>query len=111
MLFGPFLRKTVLTSHIATSVGWIGAVLAYLVLDITVATSDEATTVRSAWTAMGILTEWVLIPLAFFAFTTGLVISLGTKWGLFRQYWVVLSLALTAFAFLVLLSEAQYIDA
>ena len=37
------------------------------------------------------------------ALLTGLVISMGTTWGLFRHYWVLISLALTILATVVLL--------
>ncbi len=36
--------------------------------------------------------------------------SLGTRWGLFRHWWVVISLLLTVAATLVLLSEAGVIS-
>ena len=36
---------------------------------------------------------------------TGVVVSLGTKWGLARHWWVLVSLALTVFATVVLLVE------
>jgi uncharacterized membrane protein len=36
--------------------------------------------------------------------------SLGTPWGLFRHYWVLISLVLTLVAVLVLLSETQLIN-
>src|SRR5918999_2515509 len=41
---------------------------------------------------------------------TGLVQSLGTKWGLFRHYWVLISLLLTVIATVVLLVETQTIS-
>ena len=35
------------------------------------------------------LTGWdVIVPLAVASLLTGLVMALGTKWGLFRHYWV-----------------------
>lgn len=36
--------------------------------------------------------------------------SVGTKWGLFRHYWVTISLILTSIATLVLLSETRTIS-
>ena len=36
------------------------------------------------------------------ALVTGIVQALGTPWGLMRQYWVTISLALTTFAFVIL---------
>ena len=49
---------------------------------------------------------YVIVPFSFAALLTGLVQSLGTSWGLFRQYWTVIKLGLTVGAvFLLLLHE------
>ena len=98
----PGLRKLVLTLHLVASVGWIGAVVAYLALGVAAAGSQDAETVRAAWVAME-LTGWsAIVPLALAALATGLVMSLGTPWGLFRHYWVLLSLVLTVLCAVVL---------
>ena len=44
----PGLRKFALTTHITLSVGWIGAVLAYLVLVVAAMTRQDAQTLRAA---------------------------------------------------------------
>lgn len=106
---GPGLRKLALATHLSFSVGWLGAVAAYLTLDVTVATAQEPQTLRAAWIAMGLVVSWAIVPLAFASLVTGLVMSLGTKWGLFRHWWVLISLLLTVAATLVLLSEAGVI--
>lgn len=105
MTMSPPLRKFALTVHIAFSVGWMGAVAAYLVLDVAVATSQNAGVVRAAWIAMALIARYVIVPLALGSLLTGIIQSLGTKWGLFRHYWVLISLILTIFATLVLLVE------
>jgi len=51
-----------------------------------------------------------IVPLAFVSLVTGLVMSMGTKWGLFRHWWVVVSLVLTILAILVLQMEAGLIS-
>src|SRR5207249_1465358 len=43
------------------------------------------------------------VPLALAALLTGLILSLGTPWGLFRHYWVVISFVLTGFSTVILL--------
>jgi uncharacterized membrane protein len=53
----------------------------------------------------------VVVPVAVSSLLTGLVISLGTRWGLFRHYWVLISLLLTVFAIVVLLSETRTVSA
>lgn len=98
-------RKLTLAIHLSSSVGWLGAVVAYLVLDLTVATSSDVSAIRSAWTGMALIISWAILPLALASVVTGLVLALGTKWGLFRHWWVLISLVLTVLATLVLLSE------
>lgn len=109
MIMGPRLRKLTLTVHVVVSVGWVGAVLAYVPLDVTVATSQDAQTLRAAYIGMGLVADWAILPLAYASLVTGLIMSLGTKWGLFRHYWVLISLVLTVLALVVLLIEARVI--
>ena len=46
---------------------------------------------------------YVLLPLAVATVVTGLLMALGTKWGLFRHYWVLISFLLTCFAATILI--------
>jgi len=59
--------------------------------------------VRAAWIAMELTGWFVLVPLALTALLSGVAMSLGTNWGLFRHYWVVISLVLTIFSTVILL--------
>ncbi len=97
------LRKLVLTAHVTFSVGWLGAVAAFLVFAIAGLTSQDIQIVRSAYLAMDLTARFVIVPLAFASLVSGLIQSLGTPWGLFRHYWVLLKLLLTTFATIVLL--------
>src|SRR5918996_1493965 len=103
MTMPPGLRKFALAAHLTVSLGWIGAVVAYLALGVAAATSQDAQTVRAAWITMELTGWFVIFPLAIAALLTGLVISLGTPWGVFRHYWVLITLVLTIFATVVLL--------
>lgn len=107
MSLSPALRKALLAIHIAASVGWIGALAAYLALDLTVATSADAGTLRACYVAMDLVVARAIVPLAAATLATGIAIALGTRWGLFRHYWVIVSLVLTVLAFAVLLVEAR----
>lgn len=108
-MFPPWLRQPILISHIVVSVGWMGAVAAFIVLDVTTVTSDSEPMLRASYIGMDLVTKWALVPLALFAFSSGLVLSLGTKWGLFRHWWVVVTLLLTAAATAVLLVQLPVI--
>jgi hypothetical protein len=110
MIMTPRLRKFALAAHIALAVGWIGAVAGYIALDVAAAMSQDAQTLRAAYLAMELIAWYAIVPLALASLLTGLVMSLGTKWGLFRHYWVLISLLLTIIATVVLLVETQTIS-
>jgi hypothetical protein len=107
----PAVRKFALATHLTCSLGWVGAVVGYLVLDLTVATSQDHQLVKGAWMAMNLVVSWAILPLAASTLLTGLVMSVGTKWGLFRHWWVLISFLLTVGATAVLLSETRVIGA
>jgi hypothetical protein len=96
-------RKFVLVSHVATSVGWLGAVGAFLLLSIAGQNSSSADTVRGAYIAMNLIGQFIIVPLSLLALLTGVVQGLGTPWGLVRHYWVLVKLVLTIVATLLLL--------
>lgn len=108
---GPRLRKFALTAHLTVSVGWIGAVAAYLALVLAAWTSRDAQTVRAAWVGMEVIGWYVLVPLAVASLLTGVVMALGTPWGLFRHYWIVFSLLLTLIATSVLVAHMPTVSA
>jgi hypothetical protein len=110
MIMTPRLRKFALAAHITLAVGWIGAVASYVALDVAAATSQDAQMLRAAYLAMELIAWYVIVPLALASLLSGLIMSLGTKWGLFRHYWVLISLLLTIFATVVLLVEMQTIS-
>jgi hypothetical protein len=104
MIMRPRARKFALTAHVTSSVGWVGAVAAFLALAVVGLTSQDAQTVRGAYLVMEPAAWLVLVPLAFASLLTGLVMSLGTTWGLFRHYWVLFKLLINVFATIVLLT-------
>jgi hypothetical protein len=97
------VRRLVFTTHVTSSVGWTGAVLVFLVMAIVGLTSQDAPTVRGVYLVMVPAAWFVLVPLAHASLLSGVVISLGTPWGLFRHYWVVFKLLITLFATVILL--------
>jgi len=103
MIMGPGVRKFALTAHVTCSVGWIGAVVVFLGLAIVGLTSQDAQTARGAYLVMEPAAWSVLVPLALASLVTGVVQGLGTRWGLFRHYWVLFKLLITIFATIVLL--------
>ena len=75
MALTPRLRKLALTAHVTSSVGWLGAVVAFLALSVAGLTSQDPQTVQGAYLVME-LTGWVvLVPLSLASLATGLVCS------------------------------------
>ena len=99
----PRLRKVALTVHIVASVGWLGAVTCVLVLAVVGLASEDFETVRAVYPALEVAAWYVLLPLALVSLLTGIVQSLGSKWGLFRHYWVIVKLVINVVATVVLL--------
>jgi hypothetical protein len=103
-------RKFALTAHVTSSIGWFGAVAAFLALAISGLTTQDAQLARAAYLAMDLTTRFVIVPLAVTSLVTGVVSSLGTRWGLFRYYWVVVKFLITIVATIILLVHTQPIN-
>jgi hypothetical protein len=106
----PQLRKFALTAHIASSVGWLGAVAAFLTMAIAGLTSGDAQMVRSVYLAMQLTGWFVIVPFNLASLLTGLVMSLGTKWGLFRHYWVLAKFLINILATVLLLLHMKLVN-
>ena len=99
----PSLRKLALTAHVAFSVGWLGAVAGFLALSIAGLTSQNAEVIRASYVAMDLIGLSIIVPMSLAALASGLVLSLGTEWGLLRYYWVLIKFGLTILITLMLL--------
>ncbi|MEO8315738.1 MAG: hypothetical protein ABI645_13205 [Pseudomonadota bacterium] len=95
--------------HITTSVGLLGSVAVFLALALVGLSTQDAQIIRAVYLGMQLVARLVIVPLAFAALLIGIVQSLGTPWGLFRHYWVLLKLLLTALATIILLMKLDLI--
>jgi hypothetical protein len=100
------VRRALLVVHVVVSAGWLGLALALLSLGVAGAAGGSPALDRAAYRAMALLGHWPLGAVALLSLVTGLVLSLGTPWGLARHRWVVtkfwLTLATTALTLFVL---------
>ena len=99
----PRLRKFAFLSHVSFSVGWLGAVVAYLAMAISGLRTQDPTTARSAYLSMELVGWWVIVPLSLAALLSDLLQSLGTEWGLFRHYWITVKFLMTSVSSVILL--------
>jgi hypothetical protein len=104
------IRKLTLLAHIIFSIGWLGSVAGFLALAVAGRTGTNPQIVRAAYLAMEPITWFVIVPFAFASFFTGLLLSLGTQWGLFRHYWILGKLLINLFSLPILLLHTRVID-
>lgn len=107
MTMTPRIRKLALTAHVTSSVGWLGAVVAFLALAVAGLSGRDAEAGRPAYIAMGLITWWVIVPASLVSLVSGLVQGLGTSWGLVRHYWVAAKLGVTVLSTLLLLLHTR----
>ncbi|WP_060902576.1 DUF2269 family protein, partial [Streptomyces europaeiscabiei] len=89
------VRRALLVVHVAASACWLGLTLGLLALGITAGTTGSVVTVEASVRAMKLFADWLLIPVGFLTFLSGLVLALGTPWGLARHRWVYVKFWLT----------------
>ena len=101
----PRTRKIVLLTHIAAAGAWLGM---DLVLGLLVVTAFTAGALQASAAAASIVsfTTWPLITVGLLTLATGVLLGLGSKYGLVRSWWVlvklVLNVALVTLVMLVL---------
>lgn len=104
MTMSPNVRKIVRTVHIIVTVGWLGAVAGFLVLALAGLNSQDTQLVRASYLAMDLITQFVIVPLSLIPLLiTGPILSLGTPWGLFRHYWIIVKLVINFLSTAILL--------
>ncbi|MCT2589278.1 DUF2269 domain-containing protein [Streptomyces sp. N2-109] len=99
-------------THVLVSVAWLGLALCMLTLALMGATTDGAAADEVAYRAMRTFGDWLLVPISLLAPATGLVLSLGTHWGLARHRWVYtkfwITLALATLSLLAFRSDLHH---
>jgi hypothetical protein len=109
----PAVRKAVMVLHVVAGIGWMGVDIALLVLLITARTTNDAALVVSGFNAIGMIVPIAVPPLSLGILLTGIILGLGTRWGLVRYWWVLvkllLSLIMTVLVFASLLPAVSSI--
>lgn len=78
MPLSPRLRKLVFTLHVSSSVGWLGAALAYLAVAVGALTKGDPAFARGAYPALELIGWLVIVPLCVGATLSGVLQALGT---------------------------------
>jgi vacuolar-type H+-ATPase subunit I/STV1 len=100
-------QKVTLIAHVLTSVGWFGVAASVVFCAVAAALTNDPKTADGLIRVIGII-PWLSIPLGLMAVATGTLLSLGTKWGLVRHWWVVAKILI---AIAVLVTDATLMAA
>lgn len=92
----PVARSTILVLHVVMGIGWMGVDIALFVLLMTARTTSDAALVVSSFNAIGMIVPAAVPLLSLGILGTGLVLGLGTRWGLIRYWWVLVKLLLSS---------------
>jgi uncharacterized membrane protein len=91
---GNRLRKTVLLLHIVAGGGWFGLDVAMAVLVFTAIGTDSAAVRAYTLQSLRLITVWPMFGAAMLSLITGILLGLGSKYGLVRYWWVAIKLVL-----------------
>lgn len=100
-MFSASTRNTLLTFHIAVSVGLLGDSAGFLAVAIRAAAADDPQAVLEMTRVLNMFAIIFGISLSFAALLSGIALGWGTKWGVFRYPWVVTKLTLIVTVILV----------
>jgi hypothetical protein len=91
---GPRTRKSILLVHIASAGAWLGIDVVMAVLVFTALFTDDDRTKALSFQALGLVAVWPLLTMGMLCLLTGILLGLGSRYGLFRYWWVAVKLAL-----------------
>lgn len=87
-------RKLVLLVHIAAAGAWLGLDLVLGILIVTALTTGDATSAASAALSLAAFATWPLLAVGAVTLASGVLLGLGTKYGLVRYWWVLVKLVI-----------------
>jgi hypothetical protein len=90
----PPVYRLLLTTHIVVSGVWLGVAVAKLTLSLVALITGAQGVGEALYSSMRVV-YLAFPPTAVATLVTGVLLSLGTKWGLLRHYWVATKLALS----------------
>ncbi len=92
---GTRTRRAVLITHIASAGAWFGIDVAMAVVIFTAMTATDPATRVLCLQALEIFTVWPLLVSGLLCLLSGIVLGLGSKWGVVRYWWVTVKLVLS----------------
>ena len=91
---GRGMRRAVLTVHIVSAGAWIGIDVVLGVLVFTAMATSSVRTEALCYQALELFAVWPLFTAGVVSLISGIVLGLGSNYGLVRYWWVAVKLAL-----------------
>ena len=91
---GAATRKSVLVIHIASAGAWLGIDVVMAVLVFTALVSDDDRTKALSFRALELVAVGPLLACGLVCLLSGVLLGLGSRYGLVRYWWVAVKLAL-----------------
>lgn len=88
------VRKAVLAVHILASGAWIGIDVVLGVLVLTAGLGSDPGAEAIAYQALGLFAVWPMLVAGLVCLASGVVLGVGSKYGLLRYWWVSVKLVL-----------------
>lgn len=80
--------------HVVSALGWLGIDVVLLVFAVTGLASDDPAVVAVCYQAMELFVIPTVVPAALLSLGSGILLGLGSRYGLLRYWWVAVKLAL-----------------
>lgn len=100
---GGGTRKTVLVIHIASVGAWLGLDVAMALLVFSALLTDDPGKQGVYYQALELVTVWPMTVSALVCLLTGILLGLGSKYGLIKYWWVAIKLVLNLLLTVLLL--------
>ncbi|MFS8097302.1 hypothetical protein LFM09_09185 [Lentzea alba] len=85
-------RKAVLLVHVLSAAAWLGIDLALGILVVVALNTDTPTTAAIAIQSIDLFAIWPMFGASVVCMISGVVLGLGSKYGLIRYWWVAIKL-------------------
>lgn len=82
-------KKWWLSAHLLFSAIWLGVTVTFLILSINIFLANDMQTIKAYYTSMLILEQTAGRVSIIGTVITGLILSIFTKWGLFKFNWII----------------------
>lgn len=90
-------RRVVLVVHVWTAGAWLGLDVAMAALVVTALRADDPALRAALYQALEVVVVWPLTVAGLGCLASGLLLGLGTRYGLLRFWWVAVKLVINLF--------------